>query len=57
VQQSGGKLKLVQSRVAGNVQVKGGGTFAIGPVQPSAANLEIQNLANGTGTKQSAGPP
>ena len=55
VQQRGGKLKLAQSNVAGNVQVIGGGSFTIGPGLTIGGNLQIHNLPSGAGTNTVCG--
>jgi hypothetical protein len=54
IQQRGGKLKLAQSNVAGNVQVNGGGTFTIGPGSTIGGNLDIHNLPTALGPTQCA---
>ena len=55
VQQDGGSLVLFQSKVGNNVQVNGGGTFAIGPGSTIGGNLQIKNLPIGLGESQVCG--
>jgi len=55
VTQTGGNLQLLQSKVAGNVHVNGGGTFNIGPGSTIDGNLQIQSLPASPGLNEFCG--
>ena len=55
IMQHGGSLTIGNSKVGGNVQIQGGGTFSIGPYAVIDGNLQIQDIPAGTALSQVCG--
>ena len=55
LQQSGGTVELITSKVGGNFQVNGGGSFSITSGSLVQGNLQIQQIPAGPGTNQVCG--
>lgn len=55
VEQDGGNLALIQSKMGGDIQVQEGGTFMIGPGTSIRGNLRIQKLPAGSTQNQVCG--
>lgn len=55
VQQGGGNLTLIRTKVGGNLQISGASTFSVGPGTSVSGDLQVQNLPASAAQNQICG--